>query len=263
MRKNILVSGASVSAGQGLKDGKADSSLWINQLINSCLPNSTVTNISVRGYDNKEIFIDTAIELLATQYTHTFVCWQSIPRSNIKLGLETYRTSIGLISPVAVNDIDLVAGQKVLGKHFDSARKNILKHYNYHWDLVDLVSYTNILINLARMAQSNIYFINYSLPWSDRYFDKINWEIPSELDLFTQEILSVDLRNDAEIRQLYDMIHDHYTTHGSIKEHNWLNLYDPLHNHQIDKVSDSDHHPGVLSQNIFFDLLKPVLQKKL
>ena len=94
------------------------------------------------------------------------------------------------------------------------------------------------------------------LPWDNQYFNRQDWNVPSELDQFSQNILNADLRSDHESKLLYTMIHDEYSKHGGIQEKYWLNLYEPLRTIQIDKISEDDTHPGIQSQHIFFDFLK-------
>jgi hypothetical protein len=258
---NILVAGASVSAGCGLPGGSSNEKLWITQLIKSQYPTSTITNISVIGADNKEIFLAAQSAILQDSYTKLFVCWQSMPRINLNLGLEEYTTSACILSGSSNNiDYKLVANQVVSGNILDKFRQYVLRYYNYHWDIRELVMYVNNLNYLALSKNIDLYFINYQQPWSPQYFDYKQWTAPSELDVFTQDILNSDLRDDAESHRLYNIIHTDYRTIGGIQEKHWLNLYSPLRELQIDTVSATDMHPGIGSQDVFFEFLKSRLQ---
>jgi hypothetical protein len=98
-------------------------------------------------------------------------------------------------------------------------------------------------------------------PWSTDYFKQKKIKFLGDLSEYEQKLLDVKNRDDGEIFQLYNMIHDHYQTYGGIQEDHWLNLYQSLKSMQIDDVSINDPHPGIKSQTIFVDYLFPVLQK--
>lgn len=257
----ILISGASISAGYGLNDERNDTKLWINQILTQLYQTFNFINISETGADNLEIFLTTADQLTKEHYDLIVVTWQTTPRVNLNFGLEMYNTKASILSPGKCSDINLVAGNLVSGKTLDRGREYLLKFYNYHWDIKQLVSYVNILCQLA--GSSKIVFVNYLQPWKTcKYFDQKIWRVPTELDEFTQELLEVNLRDDEEIRKLYEMCHRQYELAGGIQESHWLNLYTPLRLIQIDTIS-TNLHPGYLSQDAFAKYLTPILQKRL
>ena len=261
MSTKILISGGSISAGYKLDHERQDPRLWVNQVLDKVDAGADTTNISVTGSDNQEIFAATADKLLTDSYDLIIVAWQTSPRINHNFGLETYSTTAGIIAPGKCTDIGLVGGQWVSGKTLDRAREYMLKFYNYHWDIKRLVTYVNVLKRLAEPGQ--IVFVNYAQPWhTHRYFDANEWTVPSELDTFTQELLEADLRDDAEVHELYNMCHRQYQQAGGIQASSWLNLYTPLSTLQVDTVAD-DPHPGYLSQDKFTEYLLPILKEKL
>ena len=254
LTKKILVTGASVSAGAGLLNGKDNTELWVNQLGQALT--GTVDNRSKIGCDNKQIFQDTAHALIQENFSTVFVCWQTAPKTEINFGLELYNTRDSIIGLAEKKDINLVAGQKTSGKKMWEIRDYLLRFYNYHWDFCDLVSYVNILVTLAQQKNTQIYFINYYQAWEQaRYFDKKHFAVPSDLDQLTQEILQCNLRDDKETIKLYTMIHNEYQQLGGIQEQHWLNLYYPLRLLQVDTVNSADPHPGPNSQKIFAEFL--------
>jgi hypothetical protein len=130
--------------------------------------------------------------------------------------------------------------------------------HNDHWDFLDLVKYVNTLIEIQEHTRnSKIFFVNTLGPWPIDYFNKKNILLPSDLSEFEQNLLSVDTRDDAEIFKLYDMIHMQYQTYGGIQESHWLNLYNSIHTLRIDTVSSDDKHPGLLTQDVLFDVMHP------
>jgi hypothetical protein len=263
--KQLLISGASVSAGAGLPNGKQNPNLFLNRLAVECLqyPQHQVNNISLVGADNKQIFLDTAIELGTSKYSDALVCWQSMPRINYNFGLESYPTSAPIVGPVAMSyDINLLAGQQVSKKEIIKLQKYFLRYYNPHWELLELVKYINILKGIAQQHGTSLHFINYQMPWlTFDYFQPIDYNTPSDLDPFTQEVLQSEFRTDKEVYELYKLIHNCYNSVGGINKELWLNLNTPLTDIKTDSVSIEELHPGESSQNVFFNYLAPLLKK--
>jgi len=264
MTTKFLVTGASIPAGAGLPLGKDNSDLWITKYITQVhdVTSDTITNLSHIGDSNHEIFCITAHALAKESYSDVYVCWQTAPRNNTYLGLELYPTRAALNAPEVCNPIGLVGEQTISGKILNQIRETFLRYYNYHWDYCDLVSYINILIDIAESKKSKIHFLTWYQAWDQiRYFDKIDYTYPSELDEFTKEILNWDMRSDGDIRKLYDKIHNDYAERGGIREEHWLNLYNPLRAGQVDSATEDDGHPGIISQKNITDLLLSLTKK--
>jgi hypothetical protein len=262
----VLISGASVSAGAGLENGSCNPNLFVNRLATEVLNCSLnqVDNISINGIDNKRIFLDTALKIITKKYNYVLVCWQTIPKINIEVGLETYRTTVPIISPGKLSDnINLFANQHIEANQINRISEYLLRYYNAHWEILDLIKYINILQHIAQETSTKLYFINYSFFWDANYFQQVEWNVLSDLTQYTQEILQVEFRDDQKVGELYSMIHDQYSLAGGIREELWLNLYQNLRQEQIDTISNTDKHPGLLSQDRFVEILKPILDKKL
>lgn len=253
-----LVVGGSISAGYGLALERLDSSLWANKFLKT-IKNydlEDIENISSPGDDNFEIFKKTFSKLKKATYNTVIVCWQATHRKNYCFGLETYDTRFSLVYPEASYDINLVNDTKVSKDQLLKMQKNFISLYNYHWDIKDLVFYVNALVHISMQKEIDIRFVNYNLPWdSHSFFNRIEFEAPSSLDPFTNEILQSDYRDDSQIKEIYKLIHDEYDDFGGIQENYWLNLYDPLRRKQIDIVLPNEPHPGYKSQEIFADFL--------
>jgi len=251
--KSMLVCGCSFTAGTGLEFLKDDPKLWINQLSNKLGYN--LTNISEAGRNNDWIFVETMLELLKHKYDAVLVAWSMIPRINIDLGLELYKTTSRLNG---INTIE--TNQRTFSKKWQRAAGEYYYNYvSYHWDFLKLVKYVNIL----KSQHKNIYFVNTYSPWSNNFFTKIDARLPSDLDEFTQDLLNVKTRDDIEIFQLYNMIHKQYNNAGGINSDLWLNLYDSFQKNKLDIASKTDNHPGYLSNDRYTEMLYPILKERL
>ncbi len=242
----ILVSGCSFANGSGLPGEHSNPRIWPIQLANK-LQSKELNNVSKSGANNHWIFLETVSELIKNEYDLVLVQWSAIPRYKFKVGLELYT-----VDSMLDRDINLVGKQTVSKKWLSEIKERLLRIHNDHWDILDLVKYVNVLIEIqVQCRKKQIFFVNGLGPWSDQYFVKKQIQLPGDLDSYTYNLLQVDQRDDDEVFQLYDMIHDHYQQFGGIQEQHWLNLYQSQMSTKIDTVSREDRHPGYQSQDVF------------
>lgn len=256
--KNILVVGCSYTKGHGLDNEEKNPLLWVNCLFKDI---GKITNISQHGWNNESIFHAAAEELLNREYDVALICWSAIPRYNFNVGLEWYSTRTRL-----TKDFDIHVNNNVTfsGKKLEKISNSLLEFHNDHWDILNMVRYVNILIRLqVNLKKGKILFVNGLGPWGENYFRPHPWVTTNELDDYTKFILSVDSRDDNEIKAIYNKIHNSYLNAGGIQEKYWLNLYNSLRNMQIDFVSNSDRHPGYQSQNYYASVFRPLLNNYL
>lgn len=254
----ILIAGCSFASGEGLEDGITDSRNWTNQLANKLLPH-TVKNIAQSGANNQWIFLETMSALIRDKYDLVLVEWSAIPRYAFNIGLELYS-----VKSTLNKSVNLVGNQTLSESWLLDIKKKLMTVHNDHWDMLDLVKYVNVLIELqVKARQGKIFFINGLGPWTDQYFVKKQITLPSDLDVYTYNLLQSDQRDDTEVFQLYDMIHHQYSMYGGIQEQYWLNLYQSQLKTRIDYASETDHHPGYLSQDMYADNFYNTLIEKL
>lgn len=253
----VLISGASVSAGYGLDHEKHDPKLWINQLIYSKQHTAIVDNISITGIDNQQIMHNTVSALRSNSYDLAIVCWQSLHRINYNYGYELYNTQDCITMPSEVKDIRLVGNTPVSKKGMTQTKKHLMSYFNYYWSILDLIGYLNIVIDIAKIYNTPVYFVNYSMPWgNNKIFDYLNEFDVNLLDTFTKDnLLQLDSRDDNEVKELYQNMICSWKSRGDIQSTNWLNLYSPLLDMQVDVASKNNNHPGYLSQDKFYNHL--------
>ena len=246
----VLVSGCSFTEGYGLSLGRNDSKLWVNQLVRQVQMRSDIVNVAEVASSNFKIFKKAVDKLLTDNFDFTIIGWSQLSRIDYTAGLELYDTSRTL----GLNwngDTKLHDSVIISKKYFEKLGKNLLKYYNDHWAILDVVRYSNIL---SKLTNNKICFINALMDISDNYFVKKQVHFPTEYSKFEQSILSIHTRPDNDIFQLYEKIHQDYTNAGGIDESKWLNLYNSLRAMQIDTTDDT-YHPGYKSQDVFYNNL--------
>jgi hypothetical protein len=252
-KKTALVVGCSYANGHGLLAG---SDIWPTMLMQS-IDISDIDNLSESGVNNHWIFLETSTALLKKNYDVVVVAWSETNRFNINFGLELYKTASRLVDEF---DINLNSGQTVTGQYQSDIGNKLRRHLNDHWGILDLIKYVNIL---KKLKPENLFFVNSLGTWSPDFFQKKIFCKPSELSTFEKNLLEIDNRDDDQIMQLYNMIHDQYQHYHGIQPLSWLNLYNSLNDMKVDNASSTDLHPGTNSQHFFAKALLPELLHRL
>ena len=260
---NILFSGCSFVQGTGLINEHNNPEHFSNILANNLFGNDYhIHNIGVAGYSNERIFLDTLHNLTKNQYDYAFVSWTSLARYVFWSGLELYECQTAFTSAVNMNEHnnnDISWSSKKLNEFNEMFL--LLNHPHYY--IRDLISYVNILIDVAKYKGIKLYFINNILPWDYSYFNCIEDNItPSMLTKYTNELLNSPNRDDEQINKLYSMMHNQYAEKGGINEPYWLNLYHSFFNMMID-VGNDNSHPGINSHKLFAEFLTNEFKNKI
>jgi hypothetical protein len=243
-----LIVGCSYTKGHGLTLEIDDPSLWANQLIEYIVPGCQITNLAKTGKNNHWIFTEACTALLQDDYDIVLVGWTEQSRLGFTIGLETYSTET-MFKNI---DVSINPGITVSGKHLLRIGNELRKLQNDHWALLDLVKYVNILYHLqVKYRNKTLICVNSLLHIPKNYFVKQQFTVPSELSSFCQSMFSVETRDDQEVKKLYSLTHQQYQHYGGIRPELWLNLYQSFDSMKVDSVSDTDSHPGYLSQNVY------------
>lgn len=268
LKKTALIVGCSLTAGYKLgpeKNGTQSDlpthpDIWANRLIKS-LGDFEITNLASSGANNETIFHVATENILSQKYDLVLVQWTELPRLNLQVGLELYHTRSMLNYDW---DINLNNHVVISGKWLSNIGERIRWISNPHWQILNLVRYVNILKNLQNLLYGGkILFVNGIVDLPKDYFTPMPYRYPDELPEYVQKMLQVETRDDSEIRELYEKIHEQYKSNQGINPDLWLNLYQPLKHIQVDNIHAGDTHPGPKSQIIFSDYLKEKLIEKI
>jgi hypothetical protein len=270
--KHIVFSGCSWTSGIGWLDIDEKESANISVpdhpslYVNLChsriekFSSLKLINNSVGGWSNTDIFEDVvqSISQHGDQIDTIFCQWTSMPRYNFNTGLELWTTAEGLNDGTHhhSHDINLSDGTHWPRKYVRDLLYRLKVMHHLHWEIVKVVKYANIIVNLAKkVGINNVFFINGICPWDKNYFVELTNCLPDSYTNFTKTtILNIINRNDEDIFKLYKQIHSQYRSAGGIDESSWINLYDPLMNHRVDRNFDGAH-PGTKSNEIFFQII--------
>lgn len=260
--KRVLFAGCSYTQGTGFDELEHSPDLWVNLLHkNSALRSHELINISVAGRSNVNIFNCALDQLTQTHYEYAFVQWTSMPRYEIQLGLELYSTRMVFMPNAECFDVNT---NEI--NYNKSYLKNINDRFtslaNLHYEIIDLVRYVNILLRVAQLTNTKIFFINGLCPWDTDYFTPLDDFLPNQLTDFTQKLINSENRDDQEIHKLYHKIHQEYQQAGGIQAQHWLNLYNSMLDLKLD-VNKDGLHPGNKSNQLYYETFLSALQQRI
>lgn len=174
--KKALVVGCSLTSGYKMTDGLNDPChprLWSNQLL-SKLDDFEIINRSKRGVNNHWIFMEAMSALTKDHYDLAVIQWTGLGRISLPVGLELHDTLSILTDGL---DVNLVNGFIVPGKWLQDVGDRLKSFSNLHWDILNIVRYVNILIQIQQLKKSKICFVDSGLQWIPGYFEKkINYQ---------------------------------------------------------------------------------------
>ena len=258
-----LFAGCSYTHGDGFPLLKDDPLLWVNMLhsTNKHLSSTTLLNVAYGGRSNDGIFQDTVYNLLNHNVQYAFVEWTSMPRYNLSLGVELYTTLVSFLPNSPMRDVE-TNKIKYTSNYLNSIRDRFTSLADYHYEICNVVYFTNSLIRLAKLTDTKIFFINGMCPWDQDYFSPLTNVLPSQYTDFTKQLLNVDSRDDDEIFKLYAKIHCEYHAAGGIQPDHWLNLYQSMRDTKVD-VNTDQRHPGIISNQNYCKTFDQILNYKL
>lgn len=261
MKKALFV-GCSYTQGTGFDHEDQAPELWVNLLHkNSFLSDYEIVNSSIAGSSNANIFNRAAELLTDNTFDYAFVQWTSVPRYEVQLGLELYPTRVVFMPNAEFFDVNTneINYSKQYLKGINDRFTSLV---NLHQEILDLVRYVNVLLKIAKLKDTKIFFVNGLCPWDHSYFTQVDNLNPDEYTPFTRVLLNTDNRDDQEIFKLYNKIHKEYTELGTIQEQHWLNLYNSMLLTRVDTNNDNVH-PGTQSNHSYYKTFLTALLEKI
>ena len=259
--KYAVFSGCSYTAGNGFELEKEEPCLWVNQLHNKFFSHCTKLNIGQGGASNAVIFQNTITALVEYPVEYIIVQWTSVPRYALDLGFEMYSTFMHFIPNApcrAVNTNSI----NYSGEYLDSIRDRFTSLAHDCYELLNLIKYVNTIKKLSQITRTKVFFVNGLGTWDKDFFTKKIDCLPDQYSNYTQKLLNVSNRDDGEIFQLYDKMHQGFDSAGGIHENQWLNLYSSMRRSLIDFNQDLMH-PGQESNNQYVTQFSKELQRLL
>lgn len=262
----VVFTGCSLVAGEGLDQEKSSDDLWVNIVYNSIpeFSDTDLINLGHAGIGNDRIFQDTLTALTDLPCSHIVVSWTELGRIQINPGLETFFTGQFWCQNNKLRDININPGITYSAKYLTNIRDRLLDLKHPHYDILQVLKYSKIIVKLCRELNVKVFFVNNLLSWDQNYFEYVHnaTRTPNDTTVYTQKLLNIDSRDDFEYFNIYDKIHQEYQELRYSYE-NWLNIYQSFRtNFLLDRGNDGVH-PGINSNRAFGDFISTKIISKL
>ena len=259
--KYCVFAGCSYTSGVGFELEKNEPKLWANQIHSKLFSHTTKLNVSGGGRSNAGIFQDTVKALTSYNVEYAIIEWTSMPRYELDLGFELYYTRQVFLpnGPCKDHNLNDINYSK---EYLNSVRDRFTSLAHNSYEILNLIEYINSIVKLAKITNTQVFFVNGLCPWDPEFFNKKYNVLPSYYTTYTQQLLNVSTRDDVEIFQLYNNLHNNFAQAGGIHESLWLNLYNAMITEQKDFNLDQTH-PGIESNNHYTEIFSKVLNDKL
>jgi hypothetical protein len=228
----LLVSGCSFSSGWGFTESNIEKS-WPRLLAKKL--NATLTNVSQTGYDNSGILLNFLEQLTKEDFDVCLLQLTNIDR--ILLSPNWYNRGIPRL--------DNMSNGFLNDHEYQSFYKGfvLLNQHSEHWNR--LLKLINIIQNLVKQGKY-IRFVNGLLDWDQSLF------VDPPKSKFLDRLIDIDHIPDNQVDELRTLV---YNQTESIDLNLWINSFNSLNAIKVDNISSTDTHPGLLSHEIYANLI--------
>ncbi len=245
----ILICGCSFSSGWGFDRGIKDKNIWPNILAKKL--KAEITNCSLTGCDNTEIFLNALSAMKDHDFDIVIVQWTSLDRI--------------IMTPTA-QQVTMITAEN---PHPDLRNSDYKKFHRVFLELNGMLAHWNRFHKMVSILQNhdNVYFVNGLIPWNDKLFDKNTTLEDCAKDEFLSSLLQLKSQwkpdGGIESEWIPEPIWNTIKTQTQTLDlEKWINLFDNLQSIQIDQISDTDQHPGIQSQKLFANRIAGFLLDK-
>ena len=233
--------GCSFTVGEGFDAGDRD--LYVYDRLLEKKFGFKRDNIASCGASNYLIFMRSARAIMSGEYHCVVTQWSELNRIWFYPGPDGEFFSNSDNQNFKYREIYL--SQQEIQK-FKTTLLMLNGDYN---NIIDLVTFCNILSTLALEKNVKTVFVNGLLHWYDDLIKPLNTDLHNSLSDYSKQLLDFDHRDDDEIQRFFETLQKKFAT---LDRNLWVNLFDPWIRNIIDK-GPLGHHPGVLSNQLMAD----------
>jgi len=250
IKMKTCFNGCSFTFGEGFD--QTDRSRYVYDRLIAKQHNWCQTNIAIPGSSNHTIFLRSAEAIQSCQFDIVFTQWSALNRIWLSPGPETYY----YINDVRYKDYsykDLYINQQ------DKKKLNellLILNHDYQ-NIIDLVTYCQVLEQLAKANSSKIIFINGLVPWQSDLISPVLDDLEHSLSNYTKEILDFKNSDDEEVIRYFSKLQQKILT---LNKNLWVNMFESFMENTCD-IAPAGHHPGIMSHQWMAEQINNYLGK--
>ena len=216
--------------------------------------NTPIKNIAIKGSSNYLTFMRSASAIQSNKFDIVFTQWTSPNRLWLFPGPDTqFFTNDRQDTGYYYREISLSKSKK------RTFINTLLMLNGEFQNLIELVSYCKILDSLASITNTQSYYINGLLKWTNDIFDNNTYmDMDNTFSRYTKDLLDFDNRNDNELALFHCKLVSELKTLNMDK---WVNIFDSIDDNTVD-LTPANHHPDIKTNMWLADKIVSYIKRK-
>jgi hypothetical protein len=180
------------------------------------------------------------------------------------LGVELYDVSQYWSLGHSLDDVNINPSITYSKKYLSDVKNKFFALHHDHCEIVKILNYTAAINRISQRLGVKVYFVNNILPWDNGFFNAVTNKdrLPSDVTLYTQNLLNSQTRDDEEFFKIYDNIHQEYADAQGL-QCSWINLDVGFREQFLLDLGNDNKHPGELSHRQFGKFLSDSFNKNI
>tara|TARA_B100001093_G_C26077502_1_gene697198 strand:- start:42 stop:530 length:489 start_codon:yes stop_codon:yes gene_type:complete len=123
-------------------------------------------------------------------------------------------------------------------------------------NLIELVTYSNILEQLAKVYNTRIVFINGLVLWTEDMFQP--FDSVAGLSDYSKQVYDIETNTQSPVDQFHNNL---YAKTSTLNKNLWINLFDSMFESTCDFAPDDGMHPGPKTHKLLAEKIILFLEK--
>ena len=239
----IAFNGCSFTRGDGFPIDQRDKSLYYGQIARHL--GCKFDNNAKGGYSNLRIFHSVYEDIVSKKYDTVFVQWSAVNRTWLSPKPNRWYFMGSRFAPI--NDIYGPTIRFTKAEIEKITDTYMLLNGDYQ-NLIELVTYSNIIEQLAKVYDTRIVFINGLVLWTEDMFEP--FDSVAGLSDYAKEVYDIETNPQSAVDQFHNNLYDKTST---LNKNLWINLFDSMFKITCDFAPEDGMHPGPKTHQIIAD----------
>jgi len=254
-RMKIAFNGCSFTRGDGFPIAERDTALYYGQVAKHL--DCGFDNHAKGGYSNLRIFHSAYEDIVSEKYKTVFVQWSYVNRTWLSPRPNQWYFMGSRFAPI--NDI---YGESITftKAEIDKITDTYMLLNGDYQNLIELVTYSNILEQLAKVYNTKIVFINGIVLWTEDMFEHYSTDasLQQALSDYAKEIYDNDNRPETVVSKFQAELFNKTET---LNKDLWVNLFESMYKITFDFAPEDGVHPGPKTHQLLAEKIILFLEK--
>jgi|TARA_R110001599_G_scaffold125137_1_gene297926 hypothetical protein len=247
----VAFNGCSFTRGDGFPIAERDTVLYYGQVAKHL--GCEFDNNAKGGYSNLRIFHSAYEDIVSEKYNTVFVQWSYVNRTWLSPRPNQWYFMGSRFAP-----INNIYGESITftKAEIDKITDTYMLLNGDYQNLIELVTYSNILEQLAKVYNTKIVFINGIVLWTEDMFQP--FDSVAGLSDYAKEVYDIETNTQAPVEQFHNNL---YSKTSTLNKNLWINLCDSMFKITFDFAPEDGVHPGPKTHQLLAEKIILFLEK--